>query len=129
LLARSAVERQPHARLFELGRHAHAQALEQLDALGVGHERAALESGAEIRPRRARRCDELLGRLRGGIELIDLALQRLELGERELARPAFGTRCALHAAVGAQTRRPKRLDARARQRRQQNVRRRGQVVL
>ena len=49
---REAVERHRHARRLELGRHLHAELLEQLDALLVGQQvsagRAGVEVGAEV---------------------------------------------------------------------------------
>ena len=59
---------------------------------------------AEIGTRRAARHDELLDGLRRRIELIDLAAQRLELGERELARAAFGAGRAAATAPFASSR-------------------------
>ena len=129
LLARDAVERQPHGRFFELRGHANAEALEERDALGVLSRVPTREPGAEIGTRRAARSDELLDGLRRGIERIDLAAQRLELGQRELARAAFGAGGPAHGAVRVEPRRRERLDARARERRQQDVRRRREVVL
>ena len=100
LLAREPVERQPHARLFELGRHVHAEPLEQLDALGVRQKRAARGTGAKIRPRRTRGRNELLDRLRSGIERVHLARSVLNSASvsslvRHSARAA---RCTLPSA-------------------------------
>ena len=92
-------------------------------------QRAALDARAEIGARSTARRDELLDGLRRGIERVDLAAQRLELGERQLARAAFGAGRATHGAVRVEPRRRERLDAGARERRQQDIRRRREIVL
>ena len=95
----------------------------------MAQQRAERQPRAEIGARGAARRDELRGGLRRGIERIDLAAQRLELGQRELARAAFGAGGPAHGAVRVEARRRERLDARARERRQQDVRRRREIVL
>jgi hypothetical protein len=70
------------------------------------------------------RRDELFGRARGRVECVDLAAQRLELGERELARAAFGARRAPDVPVGVDLGGAKRLDAGRGERRDENVGRR-----
>ena len=114
---------------LELGRHLHAQLLEQLDALAVRQQRAARRAGVEVGAEIRRAAQELRERLRRRVERVHLAAQRLELGQRDVARAALGARRRDDVAVRVEHGRRERLDALGGQRRHQDVRRRVQIVL
>ena len=95
----------------------------------MGEKVSARQAGIQVCPEIRCPAHELRHGLRTRIERVHLASQRFELGQRDLARPALGSRRGDQLAVWAEDRRGERLDACRRQRRRQNVRRGVQVVL
>ena len=93
-LLREPVEGHRDGRRLELRCHLDAKLFEERDAFLERQEmsagRARVQVGAEV----WRATEVFRWRLRGGVERVHLAGQRLELGERELARAALGAgRC------------------------------------
>ena len=110
-LLREAIEGHRHARALQLGRHLHAQALEQLDALLVRHQRAAARARVQIGAP-VGGAAEVLGRCaRAWIGSVHLAAQGLELGQRDVAGAALGAGCREADAGGIEGRRREQLGA------------------
>jgi hypothetical protein len=107
----------------------HAQRIEQLDTLGMCHQRATRGSGVEFGSKRRICGDELIHCLRSRFERVHLAAQGFEFGQRNFAGPAFGPRRLQQCTVGGDLCRGKRYHAGPGEIRQQDIRAGRQIVL